>query len=196
MLFDSPVTVGYYAWFAVRSSMRGSGKTSDEAGGSGRQDQRFDAFRLASSQGEIAGSVVPADLERLDDRLIEDAEGSEGQLSRDGRIDWSIRGTSDAEGRPALTVSLEGSVPLQCQRCLGVLDFPVHQTTTVLLARNDAELVHLDDASEQEVVLANAPLDAVALVEDELLLTLPFAPRHETACSDAGGATQTIPPQR
>ena len=128
--------------------------------------------------------MVPARLERLEERLIE------GDASPDGRIDWSIRGAADAQGRPALTVTIEGSVPLQCQRCLGQLDLPVSQSTTVLLARNEAELVHLDDASEQEVVLANVPLDPVALVEDELLLTLPFAPRHETPCNDAGGADE------
>jgi uncharacterized metal-binding protein YceD (DUF177 family) len=38
--------------------------------------------------------------------------------------------------------------------------------------------VKLDEEDhEHEVVLADAPLDAVGLVEDELLLTLPFAPR-------------------
>ena len=149
-----------------------------------RQDHRFDAFRLSTSQGEITGALAPATLERLDDRLFD------GDDADDGRIEWSIRGAADAQGRPALTVSIEGLVPLQCQRCLGRLDLPVSQSTTVLLARNDAELVQLDDASEQEVVLANAPLDPVALVEDELLLTLPFAPRHETHCEEAGAADE------
>jgi uncharacterized protein len=172
-----------------------------------RQDHRFDAFRLCASHGEIAGTLSPAALGRLDDRLFdpayenadenavdenvadEDAVAEHADAG-DGRIDWSIRGGADAQGRPALIVSIEGSVPLQCQRCLGRLDLPVSQSTTVLLARDDDELVHLDDASEQEVVLANAPLDAVTLVEDELLLTLPFAPRHETPCEEAGAANE------
>jgi uncharacterized protein len=153
-----------------------------------RQDHRFDAFRLSASHGEIAGAVAPAALERLEDRLFD----GDDELPDDdaGRVEWSIRGAADGQGRPALTVSIEGRVPLQCQRCLGRLDLPVSQSTTLLLARNDAELVQLDEASEQEVVLANAPLDAVALVEDELLLTLPFAPRHEAPCAEAGGADE------
>ena len=32
------------------------------------------------------------------------------------------------------------------------------------------------------MVLADAPLDPVVLVEDELLLSLPFAPRHDADC--------------
>jgi uncharacterized protein len=181
---------GYYAWFAARRSepaavglARGVGDVSERTS---RQEHRFDAFRLSASHGEVAGTLAPAALERLDDRLYEGEDEDAG----DGRIDWSIRGAADNLGRPALTVSIEGSLALQCQRCLGRLDLPLSQATTVLLARNDAELVQLDEASEQEVVLANAPLDAVALVEDELLLTLPFAPRHEDDCAEADAANE------
>ena len=48
----------------------------------------------------------------------------------------------------------------------------------VLLARDDAEAARLDADSESEVIVAAAPLDPLMLVEDELLLALPFAPRH------------------
>lgn len=141
------------------------------------KDRRFDAFRLAASRGEITGSVEPGRLPRLADRV-------ESTETRSGRVEWSIRGAADEQGRAAINVSIEGTVPLQCQRCLGVLEHPVAQSTTLLLAHNDADLVHLDDVSGHEVVLASGPLDPVALVEDELLLTLPFAPRHETGCGD------------
>ena len=141
------------------------------------KDRRFDAFRLAASRGEISGSIEPDRLERLADRV----ESTEGP---GGRIEWAIRGAADEQGRAAINVSIEGTVALQCQRCLGVLEQPVAQSTMLLLARNDADLVHLDDVSGHEVVLASGPLDPVALVEDELLLTLPFAPRHETGCED------------
>jgi len=141
------------------------------------QDGRFDAFRLSASRGELAGHVDPTTLERLEDRVAHTAGGAGGS------VDWSIRGTSDEQGRPAIAVSLEGSVALECQRCLGVVEQPVHQSTTLLLARSEADLVHLDEISDNEVVLANAPLDPRVLVEDELLLTLPFAPRHEADCA-------------
>jgi uncharacterized protein len=140
-------------------------------------ESRFDAFRLAASRGELAGRVDPAKLPRLDDRVA----GS------GGHVDWTIRGTQDAEGRPALAIDLDGVVPLTCQRCLGVVDERVGQSTLLLLARDDDELVRLDEASEHEVVSAREPLDPLALVEDELLLTLPFAPRHESGCAPPAG---------
>jgi uncharacterized protein len=140
--------------------------------GTAREAGRFDAWKLAASRATVAGSVDPSRLPRLEDRVA--APG--------GSVDWSIAGETDLQGRAAIGISLGGHVPLVCQRCLGALDQPIDQSTRLLLARDDAELVRLDEASEDEVVLADAPLDPLALVEDELLLTLPFAPRHEEAC--------------
>jgi uncharacterized protein len=144
-----------------------------------RAPGRFDALELARKGGNIAGELDSATLPRLADRLVPD------QASR-SRISWRIEGGHDALGRPALTLTLDGTVFLVCQRCLNPFAVPVVQETMLLLAADEAELALLDDA-EAEVVLANAPVDPVALVEDELLLSLPFSPRHEE-CASAGAA--------
>ena len=144
----------------------------------GTQGRRFDAFRLAGSRGTLQGDVDPSALPRLTDRVAGDG----------GRIGWTIAGSADGEGRPALTVRIAGSVPLTCQRCLGALELEIEQSTRLLLAHDDAELRRLDESSEDEVVLADGALDPLDLVEDELLLTLPFAPRHPSECSAEGVA--------
>ena len=138
----------------------------------GSQETRFDAFKLVARGGELSGAIDPARLPRLGEQVADEG----------GSIAWRIRGGDDGKGRPALTVSVEGDVPVTCQRCLGTLRQPVAQETVLLLARNEAEVVRLDEASESEVILASAPLEALAVVEDELLLSLPFAPRHEQGC--------------
>ncbi len=141
-----------------------------------RQDEsRFDAFRLSAAGSEIAGSVDPGELPRLAD-VVEPGRGE---------IAWRIRGIRDAQGRPALAVELRGHVPLECQRCLGTVDVRVEQRTELLLAHDERELASLDAESELEVALASERLDARTLVEDELLLTLPYAPRHEGNCPAA-----------
>lgn len=134
---------------------------------------RFDAFKLAARGGELAGTIDPSALPRLDDRVAETG----------GSVAWRIRGGDDGQGRPALTVTVEGEVPMTCQRCLRTMRQLVAQRTTLLIARDEAEMVRLDETSESEVVLASAPLEALDLVEDELLLSLPFAPRHEHGCA-------------
>jgi uncharacterized protein len=140
-----------------------------------RNDPRFDAFRLSAAGGALEGRVDPAQLPRLAEEVAHGA----------GEVAWRIVGIRDVLGRPAIAVELSGRVPLECQRCLGTVDLPVEQRTELLLARSEQELARLDGESELEVVLANEPLDPQTLVEDELLLTLPYAPRHEERCPAA-----------
>jgi uncharacterized protein len=150
---------------------------------------RFDGFGVAAQRGVVAGNVDAAVLPRLADLLAP----NEGPAA----VAYRITGSADAAGNPALEVRLSGSATLVCQRCLRAFQWPVTQTTLLLLARDEADLARLDgEDPEHEVVLADAPLDPIALVEDELLLTLPFVPRcPDTECSAAheGFATDASP---
>jgi uncharacterized protein len=144
----------------------------------GRRPTRFDALKLSASGESLAGAVDAKDLSRVADRLAEDAGPA--------RIDWRLTGGTDGQRRPVLTLALAGSVPLLCQRCLKPFAARVDQSTELLLARSEAELTRLD-AEELEVILATERIDPLALVEDELLLSLPFSPRHaEGECEAAG----------
>lgn len=141
---------------------------------------RFDAMRLARERGAVEGSVDAHELPRVADLL------SEGPAS----IEWRIEGTADPSGRPALRITLKGAVTVVCQRCLAGFAWPVDQATEVLIARDEGELAALDADSSLEVVLAQGPMDPRALVEDELVLALPFAPRHAgDECGSESGIT-------
>ena len=140
-------------------------------GASGRRGGSFDAFDLVLRSASIGGAVNAASLPRAADRLAPEGGAAD--------VTWQIAGTADAVGRRALEIRLDGILPLVCQRCLQMFAWPVAQRTLLLLARNGRELALLDDDDEHEVILAEAPLDALTLIEDELLLTLPFVPRCE-----------------
>jgi len=144
-----------------------------------RSPGRFDAPRLARERGVIEGSADAHGLPRVADLL------SAGPAP----IAWRIEGVADASSRPALRIELKGAVTLVCQRCLGDLEWPIDQATEVLLARDESELAALDADSTLEVVLAQGPTDPLTLVEDELVLALPFAPRH---CDGECDSTMTI----
>src|SRR4029079_8347370 len=135
--------------------------------------ETFDAYRLARERGVLEGTLDVAASERLADR------GAPGVAS----IAWRIEGTRDAAGRPALAISLSGNVPLECQRCLAPFDLPIAQRTLTVLAKSEPDADLLDAESGDEVLGADRPLQAAALIEDELLLTLPYAPMHaEDGC--------------
>jgi len=135
----------------------------------------FDAARLIRDHGMLEGELDAVALPRVADQLMEGG----------APVAWRISGSTDAVGRPALTIELEGELPLECQRCLGVYRWPLRHTTQVLVARDDAEMARLDNDSELEVVLATGPLDPAELVEDELVLAIHFSPLHPQCATHA-----------
>ena len=155
---------------------------------SGRRSGEFDAFDVSLRGATLSGTAQVASMPRVADRL------AEGTSKDSTKVSWRITGVADAQGRPALDIELDGGVPLECQRCLQAFTWPLRQRTTLLLARNERELVVLDAEDETlEVILADAPQDALTLIEDEVLLALPFAPRCERpGC--AGSPLQSLDP--
>ena len=107
-------------------------------------------------------------LSRLADRVV----------GAGAPIEWRIEGTADAMDRLALAILLEGTVTLECQRCLEALEWPLSQQTQLLLAHDDAQAERLDAESDAEVLVAATALDPQMLVEDELVLALPYIARH------------------
>jgi DUF177 domain-containing protein len=200
-LFDRTPEPGYYPMFSfagVASSTRRRARAGrmqhdgPEAPG-GPRVPRFDAFRLAAQRGAIHGEVLASALPRVAETLADD----------EGKVAYTLTGTVDAADRPALEIEIEGALTLTCQRCLQPMTWPAEQRTLLLLARDERECVRLDENEEHEVLLASGPLDLLAVIEDELLLTMPFAPRHPpdemARCRPATGADdadETAVPKR
>lgn len=98
-------------------------------------------------------------------------------------IAYRVEGGADDSGRPRMLFALTGEVAVICQRCLQPMQWKLGGQTSVLLAANQRELDAWDSVvDDAEVVLADQPLDLNELLEDEFLLSLPFAPM----CDDPG----------
>ncbi|MCG6933421.1 MAG: YceD family protein [Gallionella sp.] len=89
----------------------------------------------------------------------------------------------DKQGIPFLDVGVAGQCRLRCQRCLEGFDFPVRLDTRLQL-RDQSGLDELDSdaagAAEEEFdsILADQHLNVLDLLEEEILLSLPIAPKH------------------
>src|SRR5256885_4202742 len=138
-----------------------------------RRLAQIDLRKLAQAGQTINGELDLALCDRLADQLARDT----------GRIAYRITGGQDTHGWPVASIALSGVVPLVCQRCLRPFDHPLDTTTNVRLAANERELAAWD-AEEIEAILADEPVDLQDLVEDELVLSLPYAPMHPSgACT-------------
>jgi len=142
----------------------------------------IDSLDFAGNGRYISGEVQVAELPRMFEML----ENPQGVLK------YTVQGGVDMQGTHFLDLGVTGRCQLRCQRCLGGLDYPV-QIDTRLLLRDQASLDILDDTvaggdEEFDSILADAHLDVLDMLEEEILLSLPIAPKHELgACQAASG---------
>jgi len=142
----------------------------------------IDSLDFARNGRKIDGTVQVAELPRMHDLLVD----------TQGQLDYEVSGDKDQQGNPLLHLAVTGSCHLRCQRCMEGMDYPVSIETRLLL-RNQASLDELDDAEDEyDSILAEAQLDVLNLLEEEILLSLPISPRHEPgACQAAGSGKET-----
>ncbi len=77
-----------------------------------------------------------------------------------------------------LEVVLDGLCQLRCQRCLQGFSYPVKLISQLVLVPADELDQAAVDEDEIDSIPADTRLDVLALIEEELLLSLPFAPKH------------------
>lgn len=136
-----------------------------------RQGVLSDPIRFAREARRLGGEVEIKAFGRLSDALLDTS----------GRIDYSLVGEQGADGKPYLRLIAKGVLGLQCQRCLERVDWPVEVERLLQLVPIGVPIP--DDELENDAfdaIEATPGLDALELVEDELLLCLPIAPRHES----------------
>jgi uncharacterized protein len=105
---------------------------------------------------------------------------------KSGEIRWSIQGGATKEAYPSMTVSVAGTVQLVCQRCLAPYGYEVDSSTVLVLGRDDEEADQIEEILDDEsidVIVGSKTCDIRDLLEDEALLALPQAPKHEV-CPD------------
>ena len=142
-----------------------------------------DPFRFAAEARILKGEVAVAKFSRLVDSLV----------STDGAINWSVEGSMfegvvSGQSDPRLKLRLDGTLNLRCQRCLGGLDW-VLVVETVLQPVRVGQPIPDEELEDDEVdaIEVDGELDLLALIEDEILLALPIAPRHEQCEAPRGG---------
>lgn len=138
----------------------------------------INGFEFATAGATQEGTLPISSFPRLQDMLVSNA----------GEVAYVLHGVRDERGRPSLQLSVRGTLQLRCQRCLGPLAHEVHAESLLVLAGSQAEI----DAEPAGVdapdrVVAGKEMAVGDLVEDELILDLPYAPRHESCAARAEG---------
>ncbi|HEY0961186.1 MAG TPA: YceD family protein [Pseudomonadales bacterium] len=136
--------------------------------------ERIDAVKMFAREGTITAELALARLQRLIEQLASDQ----------GTVAVDLRFGRDEEGRRVLAGTLDSTVKAACQRCLQEMDLDLHSSLSLFVVDTEEELQELRDDQDGVVMPEDGNLDVLALIEDELLLSLPMIPMHEDpACN-------------
>jgi len=142
--------------------------------------RRLDVRSFAESGATLAGNEQVTQLPRL----LAETQGSD----RSATIGWSARGElrNPLHVQPEIWIHLqvETSLPLTCQRCLQAVQVPVAIDRSFRFVADEEAAAAQDDESEEDVLALSRTFDLRELLEDELLMALPLAPRHDV-CPEA-----------
>jgi uncharacterized protein len=129
----------------------------------------IDSLDFAHNGRELRGIVPLTEMPRLQDMLA----------IQEGEISYVVRGLPDKDGKPMLEVTVDGLCQLRCQRCLKGFAYPLKLVSRLHLAQAD-ELneFSVEENDEVESIKADKRLDVLNMIEEEILLSLPFAPKH------------------
>ncbi|CPQ37990.1 Uncharacterized ACR%2C COG1399 [Bordetella pertussis] len=184
------------------------GAPDGEAMGSGTDAQNaqshIDAFMFARQAKRLEGSIPLMRLARFMEGLPEQSGGEAG-LAR-----WAVEGGTGQgssrtghpiSGQPLLRLRVRAAPMLVCQRCNQPFVYPVDNTVVLQLVKSEEDLD--EDLSETqdedfaddlpEKVVGSHNFDLLAQVEDELILSVPYVPRHDVcpgAQAESGETSQ------
>lgn len=132
----------------------------------------IDAFAFCRNGEQQGGKLSLAELPRLR------AECASGE----GQVAWELTGSMHVSGHAQLTLLVDGSMQLMCQRCMTPYDFKIQSQSLILLATDDRAADEIDatlEDDELEVIVGSRTFDINNLIEDEALLAIPLSPKHE-----------------
>ena len=138
--------------------------------------QHLDLVTFARDAIDLQGQGALSDWPRLADEQF-------GETLSAGPVVWHLQGRSVEQPGEAdqIWLDLKASVhlPMQCQRCLTPVLALVQAERSFRFVLDEATAAALDDEAEEDVLVLSRDFDALALVEDELILSLPLVPLHE-----------------
>ena len=148
---------------------------------------RLDVREFARAQGHLQGESVLADWPRL----------SEDAVEPEGRVRWTLSGATHSVKGGAdqvwLSVTAELDMALSCQRCLGSVRVPVQVERQFRFVADEDTAASEDEDSEEDVLVLEKSFDALALLEDELIMALPMIPMHEACQSEQALTSEDEP---
>lgn len=109
------------------------------------------------------------------------------QAQTNTQVQWQAHGHTKTvlENATEIWVDIQAQVklPFTCQRCLQDIEKTISIKRSIRFVQDEAVAAVLDEKLEEDVLVHSTQFDLLALIEDELIMELPYAPKH-SLCAD------------
>src|SRR5450830_488928 len=129
----------------------------------------IDNIEFARKSLEFHDTILLLQFKRFEDVLA----------SKQGELDCRLLGSVASGNRLELILSVKGVLQLTCQRCLESFDFNLDITSRFIVVNDESDIPsEEDDIEDYDYLVADPKMQLFELIEDEVLLALPLAPKH------------------
>jgi uncharacterized protein len=131
----------------------------------------INSIEFARKSLEIHDIIPVFEMTRVQDMLF----------SQEDVLSWRLVGLVDDNNKPMLNLQVNGTVNLICGRCLESFVFDLNIDSLFVVLADESLLPSEQDDIEDEVdyLVADPRMQVSQLIEDEVLLALPYAPKHD-----------------
>jgi len=152
-------------------------------------DKKFDLNRLnvkafAREGLSLQGQQSLAQFVRLSELAAARFDAPIEDASEPDQVSWRIQAelvpVIAGESQIWMHLSAEIDLPLQCQRCMGPVKLAVEANASFRFVADEASAEAEDDESEEDLLVLTPELNIFELIEDELIMSVPLVPMHET----------------
>jgi uncharacterized protein len=162
---------------------------------------KVDLTRLARSGTALFGSFPVTKLKRLvEDLPSQAAISAEPGVNDKGIVWFEVSGSTQTGRRDRITLEVQSVLALTCQRCLQTMWLEIDEKVEFELYTSESQMRSALDGEEMEPhapepLLVLQPIDLFELIEDQLILAVPYVPKHEDcqpAKSEAGDPIEPV----
>ena len=142
-----------------------------------------DYRQLMNEGASLTGTMAVSRFTRLNELLVSD----------EGELEVSVSFSARRKKRCVVIGHAKGTVRMACQRCLESMPVPIEVRVRLNIVADENELLELE--LEQDGLVVDGPrLQLTEVFEDELLVSVPMSPVHDTeACQIEEQESQPAP---
>ncbi|MRD47688.1 DUF177 domain-containing protein [Caenimonas koreensis] len=137
--------------------------------------RKLDVKSFAEAGAVIDGAAPIGEFKRL--------EAETAGASQQAQVEWTATGEvrNPLHVHPDIWLHLRAgaTLPLTCQRCLQPVDVDVEVERSFRFVADEETAQAQDDEAEEDLLALSRAFDLHELIEDEMLLEMPIAPRHD-----------------